>query len=840
MIYDSSISYELAAVVFDVVLCFFVKLIYTDETKTARAFKTFAFVFTVACVLDLATIVLMQLEERMPVIGHYVLHSFNILSASLAAAAYADYVVTCAGDDERNELLGKISIAVMIIEIVLLVQNVFTGNVFFYSESAGYSHGMLFLACTVVIPCYFIILASGYIVVNYKKYNARQFFSIVFATIIVISIYLTQMLFFPNLNLIYFAASVGLLILFFTLETPDYNKLEKTIVQLEKAEKQAVDAMRRAEEANDEKSEFLSQMSHEIRTPINSILGFDNLILENTREAKTSEYAARIKGAGENLLAFFNNLLNVIAQNPGEDIDVKTLFDYSALIENDSEEVLVPIMPSARLLVVDDNAMNVDLLLKILSRCKVQVDTAEDGQKALMKLRKKEYDLVIMDHMMPIMDGVETLSIMREERLSRNAPVVMLTAGGLRGDEERFKELGFDAYLSKPVVANTLYELLGDLVPSELISERVSLEHLFYNENKAAREGGASGRDEAAAPVKKRSLSEIFENLDTVSGLNYCMGDEEFYISQLQMFVDSKKGDELQGYVDEKDWNSYHITVHSLKSTAKTIGANEISGEALDIENSIKIGDIDAVIKDHPALKKHYDELCEKMEKGLEEYNNGGQTAEVTEATPEPVNAEQGTASDKYSGNSVSAQILTALAGTVDARDINNPGRSMRVAKYSMEIARRLGKSENEQQDIYYMGLVHDIGKLVIPEKILRKPDRLTAEESEIVRQHPVIGYEILRNVSEMPGLATGARWHHERYDGSGYPDGLMGDEIPIEARIIGIADAYEAMTSPRAYASVMPPARIIKELEKNRGVQFDPALVDILVAMIQEDAGTA
>ncbi|MCR5656093.1 MAG: response regulator [Butyrivibrio sp.] len=837
MIYDLNISYEMAAVVFDVVLCFFVKLIYTDETKTSRAFKTFAFVFTVACILDLATIVLMQLEERMAVIGHYVLHSLNILSASLAAAAYADYVVTCAGDDERNELLGKISIAVMIIEIVLLVQNVFTGNVFFYSEMAGYSHGMLFLACTVVIPCYFIILASGYIIVNFRKYNARQFFSIVFATIVVISIYLAQMLFFPNLNLIYFAASVGMLILFFTLETPDYNRLEKTIVQLEKAEKQAVDAMRRAEEANDEKSEFLSQMSHEIRTPINSILGFDNLILENTREAKTSEYAARIKGAGENLLAFFNNLLNVIAQNPGEDIDVKTLFDYSALIENDNEEVLVPIMPSARLLVVDDNAMNVDLLLKILSRCKAQVDTAEDGQKALMKLRKKEYDLVIMDHMMPIMDGVETLSIMREERLSKDAPVVMLTAGGLRGDEERFKELGFDAYLSKPVVANTLYELLGDLVPSELISERISLEHIFYNENKAARgmESEAAQNGNAETKIVKRSLSQIFENLDTVSGLNYCMGDEEFYISQLQMFVDSKKGDELQSFVDEKDWNAYHIAVHSLKSTAKTIGANEISGEALDIENSIKEGDTDSVIKNHPLLKAHYEDLCEKMAKGLEEYHSGVQVATGGEETQA-----MATASEKYSGNSVSAQILTALAGTVDSRDINNPGRSMRVAKYSMEIARRLGKSDSEQQDIYYMGLVHDIGKLVIPEKILRKPDRLTAEESEIVRQHPVIGYEILRNVSEMPGLATGARWHHERYDGSGYPDGLMGDEIPLEARIIGIADAYEAMTSPRSYASVMPPARIIKELEKNRGVQFDPALVDILVSMIQEDAGTA
>ncbi|MBE5859881.1 MAG: response regulator [Butyrivibrio sp.] len=826
----SGISYEIAALVFDIVLTFYVCMVYSNESKTARTFKLFSVIFTVAVFIDVVTLIVMTSAYRFPASVHYIIHSLNILSSTLAASSYADYVVSCGNYISNRHVLGRINLTLIIVQCALMFLNVFTGSVFSYSIKNGYNHGMLFLACSVIIPCYYIVLASGFVAANYRNYTITQLLSICLASIVVFVILFVQMLVVKDLSLLYFAASVALLILFFTLETPDYNKLEKTIVKLEKAEKEANEAVVEARKANDEKNEFLSQMSHEIRTPINSILGFNNLILENTREAKTSEYAGRIKGAGENLLAFFNNLLNVIAQNPGEDVDIKSFSDYSALLDNDENEVLVPIMPKAMILVVDDNQMNIDLLIKILKRCESIIDTAEDGQKALMKLRKNEYDLVIMDHMMPIMDGVETLSIMREERLSKDAPVIMLTAGGLRGDEQRFKELGFDAYLTKPIVANVLYELLGDLMDPALIEQRVSLEHLFYTENMSEKTPG-----EVEVKKKRKSFTEIFGFINSKAGLEFCMGDEEFYVSQLKAFVDSNKGDELEGFLKNKDFDSYLISVHSLKSTAKTIGADDVSEEALKLELALKEGHPEEVTDGHPSLKKHYDELCEKLLSGIKEYNNEFEDT-VEEQVTSPEDDTLAAFSDKLGGGgALSAQILLALANTVDSRDINNPGRSLRVAKIATEIARRLGKSDDEQQDIYYMGLVHDIGKLIIPEKILRKPDRLTPEESEIVRQHPVIGYEILRNVSEMPGLATGARWHHERFDGTGYPDGLAGDEIPLEARIIGIADAYEAMTSERAYASVMPPVRIIKELEKNRGVQFDPALVDVLVEMIGE-----
>lgn len=181
-------------------------------------------------------------------------------------------------------------------------------------------------------------------------------------------------------------------------------------------------------------------------------------------------------------------------------------------------------------------------------------------------------------------------------------------------------------------------------------------------------------------------------------------------------------------------------------------------------------------------------------------------------------------------------QMIETLAGTVDAKDSYTKGHSQRVADYSREIARRMNKSEQYQRDIYYMGLLHDIGKIGIPDMIINKSGKLTDEEFAIIKSHPAIGSDVLKNVTEMPNLYVGARWHHERYDGRGYPDGLYGDKIPFEARIIAVADAYDAMTSNRSYRHVLPQWVVREELEKAKRTQLDPYVVNIMLEMIDED----
>ncbi len=181
-------------------------------------------------------------------------------------------------------------------------------------------------------------------------------------------------------------------------------------------------------------------------------------------------------------------------------------------------------------------------------------------------------------------------------------------------------------------------------------------------------------------------------------------------------------------------------------------------------------------------------------------------------------------------------QIINALADTIDAKDSYTNGHSKRVAQYSVQIASRAGKSKEEQERIFYMGMLHDIGKIGIPDSIITKSSSLSDKEYFVTRKHPEIGAEILANISEIPDLGIGARWHHERYDGTGYPDGLKGTEIPEEARIIAVADAYDAMASRRSYRGVLPQQEVYEEIKKGRGTQFDPDFADIMLMLMEED----
>jgi putative two-component system response regulator len=184
----------------------------------------------------------------------------------------------------------------------------------------------------------------------------------------------------------------------------------------------------------------------------------------------------------------------------------------------------------------------------------------------------------------------------------------------------------------------------------------------------------------------------------------------------------------------------------------------------------------------------------------------------------------------------LSTQIMMALASAIDAKDTYTRGHSLRVAQYTRDLAIHMGKSEEEVNDMYYVGLMHDVGKIGIPDQIIKKSEKLTEAEYETVKQHPAIGAKILNNISELPGISFGAHWHHERYDGKGYPDGLAGEEIPEVARIVCVADAYDTMTSKRSYRDILPQSTVRAEIVRCRGTQFDPVIADHMLAMIDMD----
>ncbi|MBQ7585593.1 MAG: HD domain-containing protein, partial [Desulfovibrionaceae bacterium] len=182
-------------------------------------------------------------------------------------------------------------------------------------------------------------------------------------------------------------------------------------------------------------------------------------------------------------------------------------------------------------------------------------------------------------------------------------------------------------------------------------------------------------------------------------------------------------------------------------------------------------------------------------------------------------------------------EMAAALAKTIDAKDRYTSGHSERVAHYSVMISKRAGLDKLELEKIYYMGLLHDIGKIGVPSHIINSSKRLTTEEFETIKSHTIIGASILQGIDVFPELAIGAHYHHERYDGHGYPQGLKGDYIPKLARIIAIADAYDAMTSERSYRPSLTQDKVYQEIEKGIGSQFDPTYAKIMLKIMEEDS---
>ena len=182
-------------------------------------------------------------------------------------------------------------------------------------------------------------------------------------------------------------------------------------------------------------------------------------------------------------------------------------------------------------------------------------------------------------------------------------------------------------------------------------------------------------------------------------------------------------------------------------------------------------------------------------------------------------------------------QTATALVSAIDAKDEYSRGHSQRVAEYSQRLGMLLGKSDEECKEIYYAALLHDVGKIGIADNILNKNGKLTEEEYEEIKKHSFLGKQILSSITEYPYLSIGANFHHERYDGKGYPNKLKGSDIPEIARIISVADAYDAMSSNRSYRDAMPQQLVREEIVKGAGAQFDPDIAKAMQHLIDIDS---
>lgn len=178
---------------------------------------------------------------------------------------------------------------------------------------------------------------------------------------------------------------------------------------------------------------------------------------------------------------------------------------------------------------------------------------------------------------------------------------------------------------------------------------------------------------------------------------------------------------------------------------------------------------------------------------------------------------------------------IKSIAFALDAKDKYTHGHSMRVTLYSLALAKNLNLPDELLEEIETTGLLHDIGKIAIPENILLKPGKLTPEEFDVIKTHPELGEKLVFGIEKLKLVSNWLKSHHERYDGNGYPDGLVGESIPISSRIIAIADTYDAMTSDRSYRAALPHEVAIDEIKRCMGSQFDPKLAELFISIGDE-----
>lgn len=259
---------------------------------------------------------------------------------------------------------------------------------------------------------------------------------------------------------------------------------------------------------------------------------------------------------------------------------------------------------NARLLVVDDVLMNLKVVAGLLKETQIRIDTATNGEDALKLVEENHYDLILLDHMMPAMDGVETLLCMNDIKGFdiRKTPVVMLTANAVAGAKDVYIRAGFTDYITKPIREDVLLSTVKKYLPQELVTDS------------EADEGKPVSEKDLAVQDSALNLSDI---LDTATGLGYCMNEESFYHEMLAEYVRSDHGAELNHFFDEGDFENYRIVIHSLKSTSLTIGAVTLSKDAKALEAACKEGNFDFVRAQHERCMSEYKEIVDYLKKYL-------------------------------------------------------------------------------------------------------------------------------------------------------------------------------------------------------------------------------
>ena len=497
---------------------------------------------------------------------------------------------------------------------------------------------------------------------------------------------------------------------------------------------------------------------------------------------------------------------------------------------------------AARILVVDDEKVIREILAEFLELEGYQVKTCEDGQKALDELRLRPYDLVISDLKMPRLSGLQLLEKLTAENINV-LTVIMTGFGTVETAIEAMKRGAYDYVLKPFKVEEVIHVVQRGLYRQQLQAENIRLREALTIYQVSEALATSIDLDHILDTILRAAVKETGCDVATLHLRDRVSGRYEERLKMIgeHSSVTDAPTPSFDALTDRFDRGQ---TVVSHGDSATRFFAGLLAGGERELVSflsvPVQIGShVSGVVNVYSFTRgKKFDEGHRKMLTVLSSRAAGAiDNARLygdLRIRNEDLRKANATLEDTFRST------VAGFAQALEETDLYTRGHSERVATYAELLARGLTLGPEEVDRIVQAGVMHDIGKLGVRYDMLNKPGKLTAEEVRVFRQHPEKGKRILEPVPCLHGLIDGCWCHHEWWDGAGYPRGLAGQQIPLVGRVIAIADAYDAMTSDRAYRRALPHEVAVGEIDRCAGSQFDPELAALFVARLEEEREAA
>jgi response regulator RpfG family c-di-GMP phosphodiesterase len=480
-------------------------------------------------------------------------------------------------------------------------------------------------------------------------------------------------------------------------------------------------------------------------------------------------------------------------------------------------------MQKEKILVIDDEEFILQLAQDILTRADYEIKTVSDGNKGLELLEVESFDLLLTDIRMPDMSGLDVIRHVRA--YNREMPIIIITGHGTLDTAINAMRLGAQGFLLKPFTPEELRAAVAEaLEKTRLLNENIRMRALM-----------------PLFEVSKEIISEIDTKRLTRLITDIAVQEARADKAWIAFFDEESGGLELQvsnGLSSrfENDFREYY---------SESLAAFALKGNnpfLITADKEMPPGIAEMRTREEISSGICVPLLVRGNVRGLLCICRISRDRLFTESDVELLSILSGQAAAAIENARLYEKLdqsylamMVTLSAVVEARDLYTDKHMKDIAEYSVEIAARLKLSDREIENIKKAALLHDLGKICIPDHILMKPDKLSREETEVIKKHPEVGAKLIEPVEPLKHAKEIIKYHQECFDGSGYPDGLKGENIPLGARIIGVADAFGAMTTDRPYRKALSVTEAVKELKKFSGTQFDPHIVEIFISMLAE-----